>query len=375
MDLISKWSNELTIIGFNFVSPFMPSLPPRPSLVRHSTDFVRQCIQRGEWSEQLPSERKLCAQLGISRPTLRLVLNELEREGIVSTVKQRRRHALQKRERTTEAEDNKMIVLLTPVATELMPSFVLFWVDALRELLTTSGYRLEIHTESACYQNRPSLTLKKMRQRLSAKVWVLFRSTVAMQQWFAQQRLPVVLAGSCAAGLALPSVDIDYRALCRHAAHLLLQKGHTHLALLLPNGSNGGDAESEIGFLEALPKSSQTGVYRHSESPQAVMALIDQLLRQRPMPTAFLVARSTHTLTVVSYLMRQRYQLPRDFAILSRDDDAFLDHLVPQITRYTSHPAKFAKRLCKLALELAHTGHTSTKPIRLMPDLLKGETL
>ncbi len=355
-------------------SPIMQSLPPRPSLVRHGADFLRQIILRGEWLEQLPSERKLCAQLGISRPTLRIVLNELEREGTISSVKKRRRHVLQPVERLAEPEDKKLIVLLTPVATRLMPPFVLFWVDALRELLVASGFRLEIHHASECYQNRPSLALKKISQRLPAKGWVLFRSTVAMQHWFAQQHLPVVLAGSSTADVALPSVDIDYRALCRHAAHLLLKKGHHHLALLLPNGSHGGDAESELGFREASSRPSMLTVHRHSESPEAVIALLDRLLRQRTAPTAFLVARSTHTLTVVSHLLCLKHQLPRDFAILSRDDDAFLAHLVPRITRYTTDPAKFAKRLSKLVLELAQTGRTSTTPVRLMPDLVKGET-
>ncbi len=353
----------------------MPSLPPRPSLVRHGADFLRQRILRGECPEKLPSERKLCTQLGLSRPTLRAILHELEREGMISCVTQRQRHVLQPVKPWEEPKTEKLIVLLTPVTTQLMPPFVLFWVDTLRELLAASGFRLEIHASAACYQNRPNPALKKIIQRLPAKGWLLFRSTKAMQDWFGQQHLPVALAGSCAAGVALPSVDIDYRALCRHAAHLLLQKGHHRLALLLPDGSHGGDAESELGFREACTKPGMASVHRHSESPEAVIALLDRLLRQRAAPTAFLVARSTHTLTVVTHLLRLRHQLPRDFAILSRDDDAFLAHLVPQITRYTTDPSKFAKRLSKLVLELAQTGHTSTKPVRLMPDLVKGETV
>ena len=353
----------------------MPSLPRRPSLVRHSADFLRQGLLRGDWPEQLPSERKLCAQLGISRPTLRAVLRELEREGVISGVHDRKRRVLQPVERAGWVAEDTLIVLLTPVATLFMPPLVLAWVDALRELLAGSGFRLEVHTAGACYRARPGRALKSFSQRLRARVWVLFRSTAGMQRWFAEQQLPVVLAGSCAAGIALPSVDIDYRALCRHAAHLLLRKGHRRLALLLPEGSHGGDAESELGFLEAHTKVVETTVHRHSECPEAVTALLDRLLRAKAKPTAFLVARSTHTLTVVSHLLRERYQVPGDFAILSRDNDAFLDHLVPRITGYTTDPAKFAKRLSKLVLELALTGHTSATPVRLMPELRRGESV
>ncbi len=74
-------------------------------------------------------------------------------------------------------------------------------------------------------------------------------------------------------------------------------------------------------------------------------------------------------------VLRLGHKLPRDFAIVSRDDDAFLDHVVPKVTRYSADAAKFAKRLAKLVLELAQTGHTSTRPVRLMPDLRRGETV
>jgi DNA-binding LacI/PurR family transcriptional regulator len=336
---------------------------------------LRQGLLRGEWPELLPSERKLCAQLGISRPTLRAVLQELEREGVVSHVQDRQRRVLQPVKRAAWAAEDTLIVLLTPVATQLMPPWVLSWVDALRELLAASGFRLEIHTAGACYRARPSRALKTIVERWRARVWVLFRSTAGMQQWFAEQQLPAVLAGSCAAGIALPSVDMDYRALCRHAAHLLVRRGHRRLALLLPEGSQGGDAESELGFLEARTASVEALVHRHSERPEAVTALLDRLLRVKSRPTAFLVARSTHTLTVVSHLLRERYQVPGELAILSRDDDAFLDHLVPRITRYSTDPATFAKRLAKLVLGLAQTGHTSSKPVRLMPELCQGETV
>ena len=101
---------------------------------------------------------------------------------------------------------------------------------------------------------------------------------------------------------------------------------------------------------------------------------LDDSLRAKSHPTAFLVARSIHALTVITHLLRNGSKLPRDFAVVSRDDDAFLDHVVPRVTRYASDPEKFARRLSKLVLELAQTGRASTTPVRLMPDLNRGET-
>lgn len=355
----------------------MYAVPARPSLITHSADFLREALMRGEWTGQLPSERTLCTRLRISRPTLRAVLVQLEREGVISAVENKRRQILATPTSGRGAVSSRVVALLTPVPQQAMPPFVLFWVDALRELLAEAGYQLEVHASQHCYTPKPSGGLNKLTQRVQAAAWVLFRSTSTMQRWFTEHASAAVVAGSCAEDVELPSVDIDYRATCRHAAIMLRQKGHRRIALLLPDSTHGGDMESEHGFREALSSNDDDGsiVIRHHEKAEQVVEQLESLLRRKPVPTAFLVARSSHTLTVITHLLRSGHRLPRDFAIVSRDDDAFLEHVVPRVTRYSADAAKFARRLSRLVLELAQTGHTSTKPVRLMPDLRRGDTV
>lgn len=353
----------------------MYSVPPRPSLITHSADFLREALLRGEWQDVLPSERALCTRMRISRPTLRAVLAQLEREGVIGAVVNKRRQILATPQSSGKAASHT-IALLTPVPQQAMPPFVLFWVDALRELLAEAGYQLEVHASPHCFAAKAAGGLKKLTQRVHAAAWVMFRSTPAMQRWFAEQKLPAIVAGSCADDMQLPSVDLDYRATCRHAATMLMQKGHRRIALLLPDSAHGGDAVSAQGFREAFAVSEAVPcVVQHHETAEQVIESLNEALKRKPAPTAFLVARSIHTLTVVTHLLRLGHKLPRDFAVVSRDDDAFLEHVVPKVTRYSADAAKFAKRLAKLVLELAQTGHTSTKPVRLMPDLRRGETV
>ena len=354
----------------------MHAVPQRPSLITHCADFLREALLRGEWKEWLPSERTLCVRLRISRPTLRAVLGQLEREGVISAVEYKKRQILAMPKANRKATPSRVIALLTPVPQQAMPPFVLFWVDALRELLAEADYQLEVHASAHCFAAKPAAGLKKLTQRVQSAAWVLFRSRPAMQRWFVDQDVAAVIAGSCADGIVLPSVDLDYRATCRHAATMLMQKGHRRIALLLPGSSHGGDGESEHGFREAFASCDATPlIMQHHETAEQVVEQLDELLKRKPAPTAFVVARSIHTLTVVTHLLRLGHRLPRDFALVSRDDDAFLDHVVPRVTRYSADAAKFAKRLSKLVLELAQTGRTSTTPVRLMPDLRKGETV
>jgi DNA-binding LacI/PurR family transcriptional regulator len=61
--------------------------------------------------------------------------------------------------------------------------------------------------------------------------------------------------------------------------------------------------------------------------------------------------------------------------VISRDDDAFLDCVVPRVARYASDPAQFARRLSRAALALVQQGTAPIRPVRLMPRFVPGETL
>lgn len=353
----------------------MQPVPQRPSLITHSADFLRDALASGEWGEVLPSERRLCVRLRISRPTLRAVLAQLEREGQISAVKNKQRRILSGKARASSRAGSRTVVLLTPLPAQWMPPFVLFWMDMLRELLAESGYQLEVQVVPKAFETQSASALKKLVASMKPAVWVLFRSTEVMQRWFAAEKAAVVIAGSCAEGVKLPSVDIDYRAACRHAASLLRRRGHQRLTLLLPDSSHGGDTESELGFHEGAGRQPGVTVLRHRESPEHLMAGIDACLRKREAPTALLVARSAHVLTVMTHLLRQGKRVPADVAVISRDDDEFLKHVVPKVGRYATDPAKFAHHLARLVLEAARHGLLKPKTVRLIPAYVAGETV
>lgn len=353
----------------------MLPVPQRPSLITHSADFLREALTSGEWGEVLPSERRLCARLRISRPTLRAVLAQLEREGLVSAVKNKQRLLLSSKATASSHASNTTVVLLTPLPAQWMPPFVLFWMDTLRELLAESGLQLDVQVVPKAFETKSASVLKKLVASLKPAVWVLFRSTEVMQRWFAAQDAVAVIAGTCAEGVNLPSVDVDYRAACRHAASLLLRRGHQRLALLLPDSSHGGDAESELGFREGAGTRVLASVLRHRESPEALVRCLDDCLRQRRPPTALVVARSAHVLTVLTHLLRQGKRVPADVAVISRDEDEFLQHVVPKVSRYAADPAKFARQLARLVLDAARHGVVKPKTVRLMPAYVAGETV
>ncbi len=316
--------------------------------------------------------------MNISRPTLRAALDQLQREGWIGVAHGKRRLILQGAARKTSVRAN-VIGLLTPLPLQQVPPFALFWLDRLRELLETAGYQLEIHSGRTWFGSRPERALESLVHQSPSAAWVIFLSNEAMQRWFVRRGLPCVLSGTCHPGIDLPSVDVDYRALCRHAAAKLLAHRHRRIALLIQNTGQAGDRESELGFREAFRGDVGTEakpiIAHHHESADGIRTCLDQLLRQRPAPTAFLVAKSMPALTVLGYLMQRGLRIPQDAAVMARDDDHFLEFTAPLLARYRYDPDLHARRLFRAVMQVARGELPSRQQLRALPEFITGETI
>lgn len=351
----------------------MPA-PERVPLAARAAEVLRAAIRAGEWSGWLPGERSLSERLGVSRPTLRVALGELRREGWVDVAQGRRRRIL----RGGGGAQRRVVALLVPEPLEGLPAQVVFWIDRLRERLEGAGWQMETHCDRACYSGRPERALERRVGPTNAGVWLLLRTTERAQRWFVNRGVPCVLAGTCHGGIDLPAVDVDLRAVCRHAAGLLLGRGHRRIALLMHQGGQAGDVVSAAGFTSAFGGARHAGaealVVRHDGSGADVRRCLEGLLRRTDRPTALIVARSAPALLVLTHLQRIGIGVPRDISLVARDDDHFLEHTSPELTRYRYDPSLHARRLFRLLMERAG-GMPRARRLYGMARLIEGETL
>lgn len=352
-----------------------PALPRRASRAMEAAAFLRERLLAGAWSRLLPGETELARQLQVGRNTIRAALVQLEAEGLLKTQAGRRREVTGLLSANPKEEDGGQVaVLLLGMPYPALASSTLLWMEALRLRLQGAGWTLRIQVESAAYRRASARVLERLTAEQPGAVWVLYRSTATMQQWFEKQALRAVIAGTRHAGSSLPQVDTDYRAASRHAAARLTALGHRHLVILTPKAQLAGDSESIAGFREGAGQAGAE-VVTHNDTLDGVIASLRQVMNHRAPPTGLLVLRAEHFATCLTWLLQQGISIPGQVSLISRDDEPFLQHLHPEPTRYRRSAETFAKKLARLITTCGDGSPGRSAAPLLMPDFVKGGTL
>ena len=353
------------------------TLVPHRTVAAQIAALLRSEISRGRYGAFLPSERDLCLVVQSNRKTIRAAIQQLKAEGLVETCRGIGNRIIAPQPRRAERL-RKTIGLLLPGPLSSLRPFQICWIDELKQMLGRENCELEIHAGQQFYRAHPERALQRLVADHRHEAWLLVFSSRAMQLWFQCKRVPCLIAGSVHADLALPFCDLDFQAVCRHAVGVLHRLGHRRIALLSHTDRWAGEINSELGFMEGARAISGGAIIgtirRHEEGAQSLAQALKSLLHGSERPTGIIVSSSYVYLTVAGLLAQNGLRIPQDVSLISRDDDPFLEAVVPSPTRYASNSRRFARKVLGSLLQLARGQTVTPHGTYLLPKLIIGDS-
>lgn len=356
----------------------MIEIPRRQSLTVQTLAALRKGIEERAWTDRLPGERRLCELFQISRPTLRRALHLLSKEGLVA-VEQGKRSRILHAARRARPAPSQLVGLITTEPIAHFPQASFHGIAEMRQHLLQNGFTSEVVVCQARDARAQIRQVQNFLRQNAVFCCVLVSVGRELQQWFAKEGIPALVLGSCHSSVRLPSLDVDYRAVCRHAAGHLLAHGHRRIALVVPDSNAAGDLASEEGFCAAMKGAEDAGalpsVVRHNGTARGITSRLDALFNSAHPPTALLVAKPLHVFIVIIYLLKRGLAVPDTVSLIARDQDFPFEKVSPPITHYAFDDGMFAKRLTRLMLQLAGRGELAQEPNLIFPRLVKGGTV
>lgn len=355
------------------------AIPQRISLTAQTAVAIEQGISQGIWRQSLPGIRRLCEILEVSRPTVQGAIHLLARDGLCE-IRPNRRTRLLAKTGTPHGRSSHVLGLITNSTFWEVSPVVWESLNESRVHLAASGISTEI---LVCREQSTRAQRRKLEDFLEHKrvgCCLLLSVSGALQKWFQERRFPCLLLGSCRPAVQLPSIDVDYRAVCRHAAMAALRKGHRKIGLIVPDAGRPGEMACIRGFEEAVADFALEGacgqVVEYDErARQSLTARLAALYHSAQPPTALLVVWSRHVLNVIMFLVNRGLKVPQDVSLISIDHDYSFETASPMITHYLPEREFYSRRITRLVRQMFKRGSLPQKAEYIFPRFVAGATV
>jgi LacI family transcriptional regulator len=258
-------------------------------------------------------------------------------------------------------------VFLSPFEMTGLPRQMLAEVDVLRGLLASQGQDLVVRGCPAFSTKRPASALARLAEIYPEHGWILYRASAEVQDWFARSRLPVLLRGSPHAGIDLPFMDIDWKAVGRHAAGRMGKKGVGRVLFLTTGSHLQGLRLAEEGFCEGLTEDMEFIRFSDNGRPEEVGRAMEKHVLRAEVPVLLVCTRARQVVTGQSWLAKMAPRLRYAPQFVCLDYDPLLEHMLPPVGHYRLDPEATARRVVRLAMS-GGGGTRKREGVWLFPD-------
>jgi DNA-binding LacI/PurR family transcriptional regulator len=352
-----------------------PPMPSRGNLVVECARVIRLRISSGEWRQALPGERRLATTLQVGRDTIRLALQQLERDGVLSSAEPGVRRGILNAEPPQAIGRALKIGLLAHRRLEQLPQPMLLEIDRIRDALADKGGSLEVFAPSWYQQHNPAKRLQALVSEENCSAWMLLRSSAAVQSWFMHRNIPGLIRGYPHPGIEMPHLDVDWHATARHAAGQLWRMGHRRVVVLSPAQPLKGVEAAVRGVLELGEPGFEAAVLVEDGTTAGIGRVLERALRLQNPPTAVVATRPRQAATALTWLASHGIRVPQHISLITLAWEPFLNHLVPDISGYRVDPDAVAKLVVRRMERLVAGGPHPAGSTWITPEPVKGASV
>lgn len=287
---------------------------------------LRLRITAGEWSSgaMLPSENELCEFYGISRGTLRQVLAELEKEGLIRRERGRGTFSAFTPQNTGDVPGfNKMIAFIVPYVRD---SFVYSLLLGLEREARANGFSVLFnHVENEVKKQEQAIRTA-VQQRVAGIVLypVNSRDTSPLLTELVEKNFPLVLIDRYIRGLYVDYVTSDNFGGGIIATQHLLALGHKKIAFLNWTEMATTMEQRRAGYRQALL---EAGLHLDPSLewevvgyPEIELNTLYERLIQPDRPSAIFAANDQLALAVQRAGRHVGLSIPQDLALVGFDN-------------------------------------------------------
>lgn len=352
-------------------------VPRREFLSEKTANCIRECITQGEWTDELPSEAALCRQFQVSRVTVRRALSQLSNENwFLKTAQGSRRRINPSQVQLTSAGTGKIIRVLAPFSGRRMGAVYQTILDGLSQRISRRDFRVEFESRPQLFKNHRPKELNSLKSLADTAGWVLFFSTASMQRWFAEQKLPCVIAGRLHEEFPLSCVYPDSEAVARHAACLIRNRGHQRIGHLKARETSLSDHLAAVAFQEQANKlGMEVQSLEYSNHSDSICKAVTSLLAAASKPSVLYLTCPEDAVTALCHVLRAGIAVPDQLSILVGWDDPILESTVPNLARYEFNAMNMGRQIGGLLLKQLDSKLIKHRAVRILPELADGDSL
>ncbi|SMP60804.1 transcriptional regulator, GntR family [Sphaerochaeta associata] len=216
-------------------------------------DDIRKKIKDGRLAPgmKLSTEQEIATQFGVSRPTVRQALLELEREGLLERYRGKGTFITNSEQKSSDPHANVTIGIIVP---RLADIFIGKIITGVQEVLEKKGYTISVHLTNDNIEKEQEIIESLIERQVEGLIIHPTAASMYNPAIFKliEKHIPFVMTGRYYKYAPCNSVEMDNRKGAYEAVQYLYEKGHRKIGLVSKPSLTKTSIEHRIeGFFQA----------------------------------------------------------------------------------------------------------------------------